>query len=107
MITLLISPWDYEHFFKSWKKLLDFKKRTGFTRRQIRNKSGASESAIRRIFRGDEPEPTETYQKNMDMIIKAYHLSPDWINGKSQKMFLDFEALSEAEIEKVKRNKKR
>ena len=103
----LISPWDYDHFFKTWQKLLDFKYRTGFSNEQIRNKSGASETAIRVIFCGREPEPTMTYKKNMDKIVEAYHLNPDWIIGKSKKMFSDFEALTKDEIKEVKRNKRK
>jgi len=107
MRAKLISPWDYDHFAKTWSKLLDFKKRTGFSGRQISTKSGASYESIKKIFRGREPEPTVTNQKNMDKIVEAYHLNPDWINKRSQKMFLDYDALTEKEIKKMRRKSKR
>ena len=106
-IKALISPWDYDHFAKTWSKLLDFKKRTGFTNEQIREKSGASWPAVSKIFRGDEPEPTVTCQKNMDKIIEAYHINPDWIIGESQKMLSDRKALTAAEKIIMKRTKEK
>ena len=108
MTTPLISPWDYKTFDRTRKKLIEFKQRTGFSNEMIGEKCGFKIGAMQMLLNGNrEPLPTERQYDKMKMIIEAYHLNPRWIAGKSKKMFLDFEALSEAEIEKVKRNKRR
>lgn len=108
MITPLISPWDYKNFDRTRKKLIEFKQRTGFSNEMIGEKCGFKMAAIHRLLNGNrEPLPTERQYDKMRMIIEAYHLNPRWITGESKKMFLDRKALTKAEIEKLKRNKKR
>lgn len=100
------SIWlDHEaakRFGRGKRRVNLFRKRTGMTYQEMVDRMTVKPNYVFDLLCSKKVQATKTRQKQLDEVIRFFHLNPGWVYGQSKKIMIDNEMLTVAECYALK-----